>query len=184
MFVAEKAYICNMRRWCIKILLIAVLSLVSVFLYEVLWVLVDLDVRRDFINNGIPLDELRELVQVVRDRINPPQPRVRLTLACEGEMRVVQVREIGCIMSENGGVTIVMENGDKIATQMLVRKLESQLAGTNFVRVSRRAFVNVDKITCLLRADKSTLAVKVAGWADPIAVSRNYIAYIRKIFDC
>lgn len=58
MFVAEKAYICNMRRWCIKILLIAVLSLVSVFLYEVLWVLVDLDVRRDFINNGIPLDEL------------------------------------------------------------------------------------------------------------------------------
>ena len=87
-------------------------------------------------------------------------------------------------MSENGGVTIVMENGDKIATQMLVGKLESQLAGTNFVRVSRRAFVNVDKITCLLRADKRTLAVKVAGWADPIAVSRNYIAYIRKIFDC
>lgn len=36
MFVAEKAYICNMRRWRIKILLIAVLSLVSVFLYEVL----------------------------------------------------------------------------------------------------------------------------------------------------
>ena len=45
MFVAEKAYICNMRRWCIKILLIAVLSLVSVYLDEVLWVVVDLDVR-------------------------------------------------------------------------------------------------------------------------------------------
>lgn len=137
-----------------------------------------------YLTKPLQIDELRELVQVVRDKINPPQPRVRLTLACEGEMRVVQVKEIGCIMSENGGVTIVMENGDKIATQMLVGKLESQLAGTNFVRVSRRAFVNVDKITCLLRADKSTLAVKVAGWADPIAVSRNYIAYIRKIFDC
>lgn len=64
-----------------------------------------------YLTKPLQIDELRELVQVVRDRINPPQPRVRLTLACEGEMRVVQVKEIGCIMSENGGVTIVMENG-------------------------------------------------------------------------
>lgn len=64
-----------------------------------------------YLTKPLQIDELRELVQVVRDRINPPQPRVRLTLACEGEMRVVQVREIGCIMSENGGVTIVMEMG-------------------------------------------------------------------------
>lgn len=72
-----------------------------------------------YLTKPLQIDELRELVQVVRDRINPPQPRVRLTLACEGEMRVVQVREIGCIMSENGGVTIVMEMGIRLPRRCL-----------------------------------------------------------------
>lgn len=136
-----------------------------------------------YISKPIDYNELREVVVMVGNQLNPPAPRQRLMVPVDGETLMIAIRDIVCILSDAGLTKIIKADHALVNTPMPIGKIEEQLLPTEFVKVSRRALVRIDRITSLLRHGADLVAIRVDGLDEPLAVSRNRVAVLRKALD-
>jgi two-component system LytT family response regulator/two-component system response regulator LytT len=93
---------------------------------------------------------------------------------------IVPVARIGLVAVDQGLVWLVTDEGKLRSAARSIDQLERQLEPAGFVRVSRVALVNIERVREVIPAFKGGMWIAVDGVSTPVAVARRRVAALRR----
>lgn len=143
----------------------------------------------DYVLKPVDPERLAVAIERARSRVTPrpvaddPAPAAatpldRLAITVGGDVRLFAVAEIACATLE-GVLVRLRAGGELVWTELTLQELEARLAGSGFVRVHRRALLNlahVDRLRPL--ATGGYIALTRQG--DEVPVSRQEARRLRQ----
>jgi hypothetical protein len=138
---------------------------------------------------AIASDVERRLVVRLRERAlverrQPPEEALhapaRLVGVRGGRNVIVPVARIGLVAVDQGLVWLVTDEGKLRSAARSIDQLERQLEPAGFVRVSRVALVNIERVREVIPAFKGGMWIAVDGVSTPVAVARRRVAALRR----
>ena len=114
-------------------------------------------------------------------RTAPPKPerRTHLCARLRGNLELVSVDSIICLIAEHKYVTVVHDGGEVLIEEPLVA-LEEEFSD-RFLRVHRNALVALDRVTGLDKCADGGTAVRLEGTEHRLNVSRRNLPAVRKV---
>ncbi|HUR59509.1 MAG TPA: LytTR family DNA-binding domain-containing protein [Opitutaceae bacterium] len=91
-----------------------------------------------------------------------------------GAARFVPVAEIAVITSQDNYSEIALASGARLFVRQTMAAWETRLPATHFLRVHRRAIVNVARIESYAHHDEEVTLLRVAGQREPVRARREH----------
>lgn len=143
----------------------------------------------DYVLKPVDADRLAVAIERARSRVTPrasrdvdPAPTAapldRLALTVAGEVRLIAPAEISCAVLE-GELVRLRVGAEIIWTELTLQELEARLAGRGFLRVHRRALLNLEQVD-RLRPLPTGGYVAHTRQGDEVPVSRQEARRLRQ----
>ena len=85
----------------------------------------------------------------------------------------IRIREIAFIRAAGNYTEVHLAGGSMVLTSMTLSRWDERLPGDHFVRIHRSTIAGLDKVERIERAASGTYAVHIAGYDDPLDMSRR-----------
>jgi DNA-binding LytR/AlgR family response regulator len=129
---------------------------------------------RDYLLKPVDADRLRKAL----DRVAAPKPAERLALPTARGVHLVARGDVSHLVLDGASV-VVHASGKRHFTTTSPTELERRLGGEPFVRVHRRAIVNLDAVELLEPLETGGFVARMASGAR-VEVSRAAARQLRK----
>ncbi len=132
----------------------------------------------DYVVKPIEAARLAQAVERARQRFSAPDPVDRLALTVRGEVRLVEPRSITHALFDGHLVTVYV-HGEELLTEMSLQELSRRLPRAQFLRVHRRALLNLEHIERLTPLPSGGYSART-DTGETVPVSRGTARKLRR----
>lgn len=108
-----------------------------------------------------------------------PQQRTHLCARMRGNLELIPLEEVVCLIAEHKYVTVVHAGGETLIEEPLVA-LEKEF-GDRLLRVHRNALVSLDRVRGLEKSSDGGTVIALAGTGRKLDISRRNLPEVRKV---
>lgn len=135
---------------------------------------------RDYLLKPVDAERLRRTIDRVRKQISGGAPAGRLAISTRKGVRLLDPERI-THATWDGTAVVVHTDGERLFSDGTLVDLERRLDGERFMRVHRRAIVNLDKVDLLESLDTGGYIARLQSGA-AVEVSRQAARTLRRRF--
>jgi DNA-binding LytR/AlgR family response regulator len=105
----------------------------------------------------------------------------KIFLKHAGNLEYVKISEINLVTSLGNYCVVKMSDNKSIIVRGTLTNFEKILPDDNFIRVSRSAIVNLDRVSKIVRWSSGRYRVYLENFSEELIVSQRYAARIKKL---
>lgn len=141
----------------------------------------------DYLLKPVATDRFAHALARARHDASPPappaaglRPEDTVLVRTDAGDRFVPLAQISVIFSNENYSDVVLRTGERLLTRRTMKAWEEQLPSTHFKRAHRQALVSLAWIEGHRRDTRETAELRMAGVKEPVPVSRNHLAELRR----